>query len=546
MRGEEPEVARSSQRLASGAEVVAEILERASGTTVFALRSEQARLLAGALGRRGIRVVDAWTSAGAVAMADAYARVSGQLGVALTPSGAAAADAAGALREAAAQGSRLLHLVGEVPSSVAADGRAGVDDDRFDQPGLLRAVASSTMRVSSGERLASVVVEAIAVAAGTPGGAASVELPTGVIAGAARPWRALPLPIRRPPSPSPSELEAAIALVVSARHPLVWSGGGPVSAGAFAEMRTLVETLGAGLITSSAGRSVLREDHPLVIGNFSSHSAVLDLLACSDVLVLVGCRLRSLERSQGLPELPPVIVQIDVDAGAIGRHCDPTLAIVADARQTLDGLSGGISALGREGACEPGWSEQVAKAAAAARGGAAGALGPFAAIPRLLREAFPAEAVVVEDVPRLRRSWDSRLLAVLRPRGFLRAPSGSPGRGVAMAAGAALAAKGDEVLAVVAEQSLFAGAGEMARVADEAMAVRFVVLADGVRRRLAALPSGLDDAPATESLGAAELASAYGIWSRRVGSLSALPEALYRARSVDGPSLVELDLRALA
>lgn len=67
---------------------------------MFAIRSEQGQALSGALGRRGLTVVDACTPAGAVAMADAYSRVAGRLGVVITPGGTAAADAAGALLEA--------------------------------------------------------------------------------------------------------------------------------------------------------------------------------------------------------------------------------------------------------------------------------------------------------------------------------------------------------------------------------------------------------------------------------------------------------------
>lgn len=531
----------ATHRVASGAEVVAEILRRARVETVFATGSEQGQLLSGALGRRGLRVVEAETSAGAVAMADAYSRVAGRLGVVLTPGGTAAADAAGALLEAHLVGSRLLHLVGEVPSALVAAGR---DPDELapDQLGMLRSVTRASWRASGGERLASVLVEAIAAADGAPGGAVAVELPVGVLAGPARPWRALPLPAWRAPSPAPSELEAAIALCAEARHPLVWSGGGPVRAGAFAEMRAFLETLGAGLLTSSSGRSIVPEDRQLVVGSFGSDRLVQDLLDSADLLVLVGCRLRSVERGGWRPELPRSVVQIDVDAGAIGRNCDPTLAIVADARQALVGLTGGVRALGREGPREPGWAEQVAKVTVQVREAAASALGTMGELPTLLREAFPAEAVVVEDVPRSRDRFDPRLLPILRPRGFVQAPSGSPGRGVAMAAGAALAAEGDEVLCVVTEHSLLAGAGELAVLSDEGLPARLVVLAGAGRWRAALEPAGVDDAGVARSPGPAEVASAFGIWSDRVRSLAALSESLDRARSVAGPSLVELDL----
>jgi len=532
-------------RVASGAEVVADVLRRARVETVFAIRSEQGQALSGALGRRGLTVVDACTPAGAVAMADAYSRVAGRLGVVITPGGTAAADAAGALLEAHLVGSRLLHLVGEVPSALVATGR-DPDEVAPDQLGMLRSLTRSSWRVPGGERLASVLVEAIAVADSAPGAAVAVELPVGVLGGPARPWRALPLPAWRAPSPAPSELEAAVALCSEARHPLVWSGGGPVRSGAFAEMRAFLETLGAGLITSASGRSIVPEDRQMVVGSFGSDRLVQDLLDSADLLVLVGCRLRSAERGGWRPELPQSVIQVDIDAGAIGRNCDPALAIVADARQVLDGLTGGIRALGREGPREPGWAEQVAKVTLRVREAATAALGPLGPLAALLREAFPAEAVVVEDVPRSRDRFDPRLLSILRPRGFVQAPSGSPGRGVAIAVGAGVAAGGDEVLCVATEQSFLAGAADLAVVSDEQLPARFVVLGGSGSSRGVVELVGLDDAEPSRQLGPAEVARAFGIWSERVGSLSALADSLGRARSVAGPSLVELDLGGMA
>lgn len=536
---------RATGRVASGAEVVAQILRRAGARTVFAPRSEQGRLLSGSLGRAGLRVVDSCSSAGAVAMADAYSRVAGRLGVALTPSGTAAADAAGALLEAHLVGSRVLHLVGEAPSALVATGR---DPDELvpDQLGMLRSVTRAAWRVPGGDRLASVLVEAITAADGAPGGATAVELPLGVLAGPARPWRALPLPTLGAPPPAPSELEAAIARCAEARHPLVWSGGGPVRSGAFAEMQALLETLGAGLVTSSSGRSIVPEDRELVVGSFGSDPLVQDLLDSADLLVLVGCRLRSAELGGWRPKLPQNLIQIDIDAGAIGRNCDPALAIVADARRVLAGLTGGVRALGREGPREPGWAEQVAKVTVHVRQAAAAALGPLGGLPSLLREAFPAEAVVVEDVPRSRDRFDPRLLPILRARGFVQAPSGSPGRGVAVAAGAALAAGGDEVLAVLTAQTFFAGSGELPVLVREGLPVRLVVLAGSEPSSAGDEPAGLDDAGRARPPGPAEVARAFGIWSDRARSLAAVPPALDRARSRSGPSLVELDLGDLA
>src|ERR1700722_9990931 len=64
-----------------------------------------------------IRFVPARGEAGAVNMADSYARVSGGLGVAVTSTGTAAGNACGAMIEANTAGTPLLHLTGQVESA---------------------------------------------------------------------------------------------------------------------------------------------------------------------------------------------------------------------------------------------------------------------------------------------------------------------------------------------------------------------------------------------------------------------------------------------
>jgi acetolactate synthase-1/2/3 large subunit len=84
-----------------------------------------------------IRFVPARGEAGAMNMADAYARVSGKLGVCITSTGTAAGNAAGAQAEALTPGSRVLHITSQVDLAYADRDRAAIHDVPR-QPEMLR------------------------------------------------------------------------------------------------------------------------------------------------------------------------------------------------------------------------------------------------------------------------------------------------------------------------------------------------------------------------------------------------------------------------
>ncbi len=67
-------------------------------------------------------------------------------------------------------------------------------------------------------------------------------------------------------APAQAPLERAAELLAAATRPLIWAGGGVVSAGASAELTALAERLGAPVLTSVEGRGAIAEDHPLALG----------------------------------------------------------------------------------------------------------------------------------------------------------------------------------------------------------------------------------------------------------------------------------------
>ena len=252
-----------SQRVTVG-ELVAGFLENCVTPMAFGVISIHNMPILDAIARRGrLRFVPARGEAGAVNMADGYTRVSGGLGIAITSTGTAAGNAAGAMVESQTAGTPLLHLTGQIETGYLDRNCAYIHEAR-DQLGMLRSVSKAAFRVQSPEAALPVLREAVNTALTAPSGPVSVEIPIDIQA-APVDWTDDLVPARPAPVvPAPRELDALADALAGARRPLLWLGGGARHA-ALAVSR-LVE-MGFGVVSSTNGRGILPEDHGLIVAD---------------------------------------------------------------------------------------------------------------------------------------------------------------------------------------------------------------------------------------------------------------------------------------
>src|ERR1051326_5990709 len=127
-------------------------LEQLGVDTVFGIISIHNIPFYDALERHGrFHVVTARQAGAVVNMADAYSRVSGKLGVALTSTGTGAGNAAGAIIESWNGGAPLLHITGQVASEFIETGRGYIHDCK-DQFGMLKSISKEAYRVRRPEQ----------------------------------------------------------------------------------------------------------------------------------------------------------------------------------------------------------------------------------------------------------------------------------------------------------------------------------------------------------------------------------------------------------
>ncbi|MFH9414826.1 MULTISPECIES: thiamine pyrophosphate-binding protein [Streptomyces] len=485
-----------------------------------------------------LRFVPVRHEASAVNAADAHGRARGSIGCALTSTGTGAGNAAGSLIEALSSGTAVLHITGQVESAHLGSGRGFIHETK-DQLGMLAAVSTYAATVTSARDAGRVLREASAAALAAPGGPASVEWPID-LQYAVQEDDGESAPAPGAPVPDASALAGARDLLASARRPLIWAGGGATTARD--QLLALLETTGAGLLTSNSGRGSVPEDHEQVVGNFATTPAARALLADADVLVTVGTHFRSNETADYGLRLPEAHIQIDVDAAALGR--------VYPARHALHGDAGAVLPPLTEAAvrADADWTDRVRRVREEVRAALHDGIGPQAAICDALAAALPRGAVVARDVTIPSSAWGNRLLPIHDPRANVFPRGGGIGQGLAMGIGAALARPDEPTVVIAGDGGLAVHLGELLTLAQERPRLTLIVFNDGgygVLRNMQATYTERRSGVDLFTPDFARLAAACSLPYARIGDASEAAKVIDAAVASDGPTLVEVDLAAL-
>ena len=161
-------------------DAIASALADIGVTTIFGVISIHNMPILDAIGRQGrIRFIPARGEAGAMNMADSYARVSRSLGIAITSTGTAAGNAAGSQVEALTAGSPVLHITTQVDREFMDRDRAAIHDVPR-QPDMLKAVSKHYVRAWEPVGTVDALLEAAAIALTPPTGPVTLEIPVDV------------------------------------------------------------------------------------------------------------------------------------------------------------------------------------------------------------------------------------------------------------------------------------------------------------------------------------------------------------------------------
>jgi acetolactate synthase I/II/III large subunit len=330
----------------NGGEATVRMLEAHGVDHVFGLCGDTSLPFYDALARldHGITHILTRDERHAAYMADCYARVSGKVGVCEGPSGGGATYILPGVVEANESSIPILAIT----TDIAVSSRGKYTLTEMDQEGLFRPITKWNKVIDRADELPGVFRTAFRnMTSGRPG-AAHIGLPFDVqrdpvarsqVYGDA----ALGVFPSRRIGADPDSIRAAADALLSAREPMFVCGGGPVIAGAEAELAAIAELLEAPVASTVSGHGVIADDHPLAVGVVGSNGGTLptrELLMTADLVCFIGCRAGSVTTERWRYPAPGKtrIIHIDADPAVLGAIYPTEVAVLGDAKLALGAL----------------------------------------------------------------------------------------------------------------------------------------------------------------------------------------------------------------
>jgi thiamine pyrophosphate-dependent acetolactate synthase large subunit-like protein len=426
--------------------------------TVFGVVGSGNFHVTNALTEHGARFVPARHEGGAAVMADAYARVSGELGVLTVHQGPGLTNALTGLAEAAKSRTPLLVL--------AAEATQPTSNFYIDQAALAAAVGVLPDRVTAASTVASDLRRAYRTAL-IERRTVLLSLPLDI---QAQPHPDVPMPaVQVWPrlSPAPETVSQVADAVARARRPVFLAGRGARTAKD--ELKQLSERVGALLATSAVSRGLFNDD-PFnldVSGGFATPVAA-ELISGADLVIAWGCALSMWTTRHGtLIGSDATVIQVDANPGALGVHHRVDLGIPSDVATAARAL---IVELERRGQNAEGYRTPAVAKRLAAEGrwrdvpfqpeAEAGRIDPRT-LTIALDDLLPAERTVVTDSGNF-MGYPAMFLRVPDEHGFVFTQAfQSVGLGLATAIGAAVARPDRLTVAALGDGGALMGASEL-------------------------------------------------------------------------------------
>lgn len=522
-------------------------LQSGGAALVSALAEHEVRAVFGIPGTHNLAAYEALASTpsirhilarheqGAGFMADGFARASGDFGVCLSTTGPAALNVLTPLGTAYADSVPILSIASEIPAAGLGLGKGYLHECR-DQLGCYAPVTKFSALVTEVAAIGPTVADAIAaMRTGRPRPAA-LDIPCDILDASAA---CEPVTQRERPGPS-CDLEAvarAAELLAVARSPLIWAGGGVMRSGANVALVHLAEQLAAPVFCTVLGKGSIPDDHPLAAGAGFLHPAASRLREDCDVLLLLGTSLGQLETCNWQLEMPPIVIQVDIDPETIGHNYPVTEGILGDVGVALEALTETISEHHRDS------SDAVAAMKSEMRGQCLQRCPQAVELLEAIRHGLPRETILVNDLT-VGVYWGRYVLDVYEPRSYLYPWNFCTlGYGLPAAIGAGVARPEAPVVVLCGDGGFLFNVQELATAVQHQVPLTVVVFNDSAYGVLKPQQEQRYDrtfATDLQNPDLVELAGAFGAEGVRVTSGDQLQSALVAAVNSDRVTVVDV------
>ena len=400
----------------------------------------------------------------AVHAADGYARATGDVGVALVTSGPGVTNAVTGIATAYMDSIPLVVITGQVPTHAI-----GLDAfQECDTVGITRPIVKHNFLVKDTKDLAETIKKAFHIARSGRPGPVVVDIPKDVsfrkVAYSGYPATVEMLsynPVRKGHG---GQIRKALQLLINAKRPYIYTGGGVLLSNATAELRTLVDMLGYPCTSTLMGLGAYPASDKKFLGMLGMHGTVEanNSMQNCDVLLAVGARFddRVIGNPKHFAQNERKIIHVDIDPSSISKRVKVDIPIVGDVKYVLTEMIAMI----KEGSFKPdtnalgtwwetidGWRGQQCLKYDLGKGDV---IKPQYVIETLWNMTKGTDTYVTSDVGQ-HQMWAAQYYRFDEPRRWINSGGlGTMGVGIPYAMGIKLAKHDSEVFCVTGEGSV--------------------------------------------------------------------------------------------
>jgi len=291
---------------------------------------------------------------GAGHAAQGYAAATGRVGVCMATSGPGATNLVTPLADAHMDSVPMVAVTGQVGADL-------IGTDAFQEAdirGITMPITKHNFLVTDPAEIPQRIAEAFHIAAsGRPGPVLVDVTKSALQAQTTFRWPTeLQLPGYRPVTkPHAKQIREAVRMMLSAKKPVLYVGGGTIRSGAHRELRKLAELTGIPVVTTLMARGAFPDSHPQHLGMPGMHGTVAAVagLQKSDLIISLGARFDDRVTGQ-LESFAPhaLVIHADIDPAEIGKNRRADVPIVGDIREVVNDLLAVLEqerAAGKEG-----------------------------------------------------------------------------------------------------------------------------------------------------------------------------------------------------
>ncbi len=327
----------------TGADIICECLVEQGVDTVFGYPGGAALNTYDALYKYSDKIDHILTAheQGASHAADGYARSTGKTGVVITTSGPGATNIVTGLATANIDSIPIVAITGNVNTD-----QLGRDSfQEVDIVNIVKPITKASYLVTKIEDLAPTIRKAFALANAGRKGPVLVDVPKDITAAMTEFTPGEPAVTEPMQIANPDSIERVQEMIRKSRRPMIYAGGGILSADACVEFRTFAELIDAPVCCSLMGLGCLPASHPLCIGNIGMHGGYETGKITAGCDLIIACGARFSDRVAGDREKfgeQAKIVQLEIDKNEINKNVHVDEYILGDAKIILKALLDGM------------------------------------------------------------------------------------------------------------------------------------------------------------------------------------------------------------